>query len=150
MDGRTGWFLYKFEHHSIASEGYHSVRSLTVLVYPDPWWDHSSRYSFNVGLYGNIVLTIFFSEPTHYGPWQPCWISNQHQKHKSCIWPSNEHFWQVWFNSVQFWFTEFLKLTIHHQANWIVALQEWSLGGPVLNLWIVFRSEIQDGCHDLT
>jgi hypothetical protein len=20
---------------------------------------------------------------THYGPWQPCWISNQHQKHKS-------------------------------------------------------------------
>jgi hypothetical protein len=23
----------KFEHHSIASEGYHSVRSLTVLVF---------------------------------------------------------------------------------------------------------------------
>jgi hypothetical protein len=20
---------------------------------------------------------------THYGPWQSCWISNQHQKHKS-------------------------------------------------------------------
>ena len=20
---------------------------------------------------------------THYGPWQPCWISNQHQKQKS-------------------------------------------------------------------
>ena len=20
---------------------------------------------------------------THYGPWQPCWITNQHQKHKS-------------------------------------------------------------------
>jgi hypothetical protein len=31
------------------------------------------------------------------------WISNQHQKHKSGGEPSNEHFWQVWFNSVQ-WF----------------------------------------------
>ena len=38
-----------------------------------------------------------------YGPWQPCWISNQHQKHKSGRGPSNVHFWQVWFNSVQ-WF----------------------------------------------
>jgi hypothetical protein len=33
----------------------------------------------------------------------PCWISNQHQKHKSGRGPSNEHFWQVWLNSVQ-WF----------------------------------------------
>jgi hypothetical protein len=40
---------------------------------------------------------------THYGPWQPCWILNQHQKHKSGRGSSNEHFWQVWFNSVQ-WF----------------------------------------------
>jgi hypothetical protein len=38
---------------------------------------------------------------THYGPWQPCWISNQHQKHKSGRGPSNEHFWQVWLKSVQ-------------------------------------------------
>ena len=38
---------------------------------------------------------------THYGPWQPCWISNQHQKHKSGRGPSNERFWQVWFNFVQ-------------------------------------------------
>jgi hypothetical protein len=38
---------------------------------------------------------------THYGPWQPCWISNQHQKHKSGRRPSNEHFWQVWLKSVQ-------------------------------------------------
>ena len=37
---------------------------------------------------------------THYGPWQPCWISNQHQKHKSGRGPSNEHFWQVWLKSV--------------------------------------------------
>ena len=40
---------------------------------------------------------------THYGPWQPCWISNQHQKHKSGKGPSSEHFWQVWLISVQ-WF----------------------------------------------
>ena len=40
---------------------------------------------------------------THYGPWQPCWISNQHQKHKSGRGPSSEHFWQVWLISVQ-WF----------------------------------------------
>jgi hypothetical protein len=40
---------------------------------------------------------------TQCGPWQPCWISNQHQKHKSGRGPSSEHFWQVWFNSVQ-WF----------------------------------------------
>ena len=38
---------------------------------------------------------------THYGPWQPCWISNQHQKHQSGRGPSNEHFWQVWLKSVQ-------------------------------------------------
>jgi hypothetical protein len=35
-------------------------------------------------------------EEEDYGPWQPCWISNQHQKHKSGIGPSNEHLWQVW------------------------------------------------------
>jgi hypothetical protein len=38
---------------------------------------------------------------THYGPWQPCWISNQHEKHKSGRGPSSEHFWQVWLKSVQ-------------------------------------------------
>ena len=38
---------------------------------------------------------------THYGPWQPCWISNQHQKHKSGRGPPSEHFWQVWLISVQ-------------------------------------------------
>ena len=38
---------------------------------------------------------------TYYGPWQPCWISNQHQKHKSGRGPSSEHFWQVWMKSVQ-------------------------------------------------
>ena len=40
---------------------------------------------------------------THYGPWQPCWISNQHQKHNSGRGPSSEHFWQVWLIYVQ-WF----------------------------------------------
>ena len=38
---------------------------------------------------------------THYEPWQPCWISNQHQKHKSGRGPSSEYFWQVWLKSVQ-------------------------------------------------
>ena len=38
---------------------------------------------------------------THYGPWQPCWISNQHQKHKSGRGLSNENLWQVWLKSVQ-------------------------------------------------
>ena len=38
---------------------------------------------------------------THYGPWQPCWISNQHQKDKSGRGPSNEHFCQDWLKSVQ-------------------------------------------------
>jgi hypothetical protein len=38
---------------------------------------------------------------THYGPWQPCWISNQYQKQKSGRGPCNEHFWQVWLKSVQ-------------------------------------------------
>ena len=37
---------------------------------------------------------------THYGPWQPCWISNQHQKHKSGRGPSSVHFWEVWLISV--------------------------------------------------
>jgi hypothetical protein len=38
---------------------------------------------------------------THYGPWQPCWISNQHQKHISGRGPSSEHFWQVWLISAK-------------------------------------------------
>jgi hypothetical protein len=38
---------------------------------------------------------------THYGPWQPCWISNQHKKHNSGRGPSNEYFWQVWLKSVR-------------------------------------------------
>ena len=38
---------------------------------------------------------------THYGPWQPCWISNQHQKQTSGRGPSNEHLRQVWLKSVQ-------------------------------------------------
>jgi hypothetical protein len=45
---------------------------------------------------------------THYGPWQPCWISNQHQKHKFGRGPSNEHFWQVWLKSAQ-WFQRRFK-----------------------------------------
>ena len=40
---------------------------------------------------------------TRYWPWQPCWISDLHQKHKSGRGPSNEHLWQVWLKSV-LWF----------------------------------------------
>ena len=48
-----------------------------------------------------------------------------------------------------FWLVEIFKIFLL-EANWIVALQEWSLGSPVLNLWIVCWSEIQDGHHDST
>jgi hypothetical protein len=49
-------------------------------------------------------ILIFFSYTAEHistSPWQPCWISNQHQKHKSGRGPSNEDFWQVWLKSVQ-------------------------------------------------
>jgi hypothetical protein len=51
----------------------------------------------------NVHWMVIKFQPmrTHYGPWQPCWILNQHQKHKSGRGPSNEHFWQVWLKSVQ-------------------------------------------------
>jgi hypothetical protein len=55
---------------------------------------------------------------THYGPWQPCWISNQHQKHKSGRGPSSEHFWQVWLISVtaENWsYTSYLFFTPERQ-----------------------------------
>ena len=54
-------------------------------------------------LLGGFWQEFFFKfQPirTRYWPWQPCWISDLHQKHKSGRGPSNEHFWQVWFNSV--------------------------------------------------
>ena len=40
---------------------------------------------------------------THYRPWQPCWISDQHQNNKSGRGPPNEHFCQDWSKSVH-WF----------------------------------------------
>ena len=40
---------------------------------------------------------------THYWPWQPCWISDQHEKHKLCRGPPKEHSCKVCFQSVQ-WF----------------------------------------------
>jgi hypothetical protein len=60
----------------------------------------------------NILRKFFKFQPirTHYGPWQPCWISNQHQKQKSGRGPSSEHFWQVWLKSVQ-WFCTIVKQT---------------------------------------
>jgi hypothetical protein len=62
-----------------------------------------SQFNWLGGVSDKKILLKFQPMRTHYGPWQPCRISNQHQKHKSGRGPSNEHFWQVWFNSVQ-WF----------------------------------------------
>ena len=45
--------------------------------------DHSCSHN-SIGLVVSDEK-IFKFQPmrTHYGPWQPCWITNQHQKHKS-------------------------------------------------------------------
>jgi hypothetical protein len=44
---------------------------------------------------------------------------------------------------------EILKIFLSETTKPIeLWLQEWSLSGPVLNLWIICRSEIQDGRHD--
>ena len=46
---------------------------------------------------------------------------------------------------------EILKIFLSETTKPIeLWLQELSLGGPVLNLWIVCPSEIQDGRHDST
>ena len=50
-----------------------------------------------------------------------------------------------------FWFVEILKIFLLETTKPIeLWLQEWSLGGPVVNLWIICWSEIQDGHHDST
>ena len=51
------------------------------------------------------------------------------------------------------WLVEILKIFLLETTTPIeLWLQEWSLGGPVLNLWIVCPSEFQDGHghHDST
>ena len=51
------------------------------------------------------------------------------------------------------WLVEILKIFLLETTKPIeLWLQEWSLGGPVLNLWIVCPSEFQDGHghHDST
>ena len=67
--------------------------------------DHSCKVTIQLVAWWFLTRRFLKFQPmrTHYGPWQPCWISNQHQKHKSGRGPSNEHFWQVWFKFVQ-WF----------------------------------------------
>jgi hypothetical protein len=71
---------------------------------------------------------------THYGPWQPCWISNQRRKQISCIWPSNEHFCQVWFKSVL-------------RTDFNQTCQKRSLDGPLPDLYFWCWFEIQHGCQ---
>ena len=71
--------------------------------------DHSCKVTIQLAWWFLTRRFLKFQQMrTHYGPWQPCWISNQHQKHKSGRGPSNEHFWQVWLNSVQ-WFQRRFK-----------------------------------------
>ena len=41
-------------------------------------------------------------------------------------------------------------LVTNYKMDWIVTLQKWLLDGPILNLWIVCRSEIQNGHHEET
>ena len=66
-----------------------------------PHNDHSCKVTIQLAWWFLTRFLKFQPMRTHYGPWQPCWISNQHQKHKSGRGPSNEHFWQVWLKSVQ-------------------------------------------------
>jgi hypothetical protein len=50
-----------------------------------------------------------------------------------------------------FWLVEILKIFLLETTKPIeLWLHEWSLGGLVLNLWIVCWSEIQDGHDDST
>jgi hypothetical protein len=50
-----------------------------------------------------------------------------------------------------FWLVEILKIFLLETTMPIeLWLQEWSLCGPVVNLWIVCWLEIQDGHHDAT
>ena len=81
---------------------------------------------------------------TH-GPWQPCWISDQHQIHKSGRGPSSEHFWQVWLISVQRFQRRRLKCekltderrTLTHDKSshglWPGELKKWTMW-PILSL----------------
>ena len=64
----------------------------------------------------------FWPIRTHYGPWQPCWISDQRQKQISCIWPSNENFCQVWFKSVLWFQKKRWKCEIPIGSNVMVAI----------------------------
>ena len=67
-----------------------------------PPTDHSCKVTIQLtGWFLTRRFLKFQPMRTHFGPWQPCWISNQHQKHKSGRGPFNEHFWQAWLKSVQ-------------------------------------------------
>jgi hypothetical protein len=85
--------------------------SLVFFLKPQNRFESNLAEMFIVWSYTRFVFLVLIGNPTwlpgkfrpirtHYGPWQPCWISDQRQKHKSCIWPSNEHFCQIWFKSV--------------------------------------------------
>ena len=53
--------------------------------------DHSCKVTIQLAWWF-LTRRFFKFQPmrTHYGSWKPCWILNQHQKHKSGRGPSNE------------------------------------------------------------
>ena len=63
--------------------------------------DHSCKVTIQLAWW-SLTRGFLKFQPmrTHYGPWPPCWISNQHRKHKSGRGPSSEHLWQVCLKTV--------------------------------------------------
>jgi hypothetical protein len=115
-----------------------------------------------------VCLSVFQPMRTHYGPWQPCWISNQHQKQKSGRGPSNEHFWQVWlklsFADRKFKMATMTRLSLtlgpmgishfhlffgNHKTDLNQTWQKCSLDGHIQDLCFWCWSEIQHGCQGL-
>ena len=70
----------------------------------EPPNDHSCKVTIQLAWWF-LTRRVLKFQPirTRYWFWQPYWISDLHQKHKSGRGPSSEHFWQVWLKSVQ-WF----------------------------------------------
>ena len=77
-------------------------KRFTSLVQTTQWSFLQSHNSIGLVVSNKKIFKISTNQNTLW-TWQPCWISDQCQKQKSCIWPSNEHFCQVWFKSA-LWF----------------------------------------------
>jgi hypothetical protein len=72
--------------------------SLVIVIYL--WHDlhytspDNNRKTVFVNVLSLLDACLLFSDPIQKQ-------TNKTQKQKSCIWPFNEHFWQVWLKSVQ-------------------------------------------------